>query len=278
MKPDTDGQGSDPIERAHLRDPRDRSHTMHRYAPVWEFTPLIGRYWFPVWSVHEGHEAVQRVLQYPVCLIVITAEYSRFYGVASGMSSTTLTGNGWAAGLMLTPAAGYHITGRAVDQFTDRHVDLSKTLGSEGTELTDHVRWLMSDHPDVEESHQAVIAAYEAALRRFLPIDEEGYLINEIVEYVERSSAVLRVAQICERFDLPERTLQRLVRRRLGLTPKWLIQRRRLHEATQHLRESGAPAAQLAFLLGYADQAHFIRDFKKTTSLTPGRFSAQYQT
>jgi AraC-like DNA-binding protein len=47
---------------------------------------------------------------------------------------------------------------------------------------------------------------------------------------------VVRVTQVCEQFDLSERALQRLVRRRVGLSPKWLIQRRRLHEASARLR------------------------------------------
>ena len=275
MKSDTHSQPSDPIERAHLRDPQDRSHTIHRYLPGAEFSELIGRYWFPVWSVPSGNEAVQRVLQYPVCLMVITAEYARFHGVASGISSTTLSGEGWAAGVLLTPAAGYAITGRSVDEFTDRHVELTELLEDVGTELTAHIRSFMTTHPDAEASHRAVIAAYESVLRGYLPIGEEGHLINAMVGYVENNPEVLRVGQICEHFDLPERTVQRLIRRRLGLTPKWLIQRRRLQEAAERLKESSAAAAELALLLGYADQAHFIRDFKQVTSLTPGQFAAR---
>lgn len=275
MKPDRNAQQPDPIERAHLRDPRDISHTIDRYAPGVEFTEFIGRYWFPVWSVPSGAEAIQRVLQYPVCLVVVTAEYSRFYGVVSGLSSTALAGDGWAAGVMLTAAEGHLLTGRSVDEFTDRHVDLPEVLRSNGAELTADIRSLMAEHPEAEDSHRAVMAVYEKVLRSFLPIDKEGHLVNEIVRYVESDPEVLRVAQICTHFGLSERTVQRLVRRRLGLTPKWLIQRRRLHEAAEALRQSAASTAELAFLLGYADQAHFIRDFKKVTSLTPGQFSAQ---
>ncbi|GAA5228869.1 AraC family transcriptional regulator [Paeniglutamicibacter antarcticus] len=275
MKPDTNAQRLDPIERAHLRDPQDLSHTIHRYPPQAEFTDFIGRFWFPVWSVPSGARAVQRVLQYPVCLVVVTAEYSRFYGVVSGLSTTALAGDGWAAGVMLTAAGGHRLTGRSVDEFTDRHVDLSQVLPSNGAQLTAEIRRLMAEHPAAEDSHRAVMAVYEKALRGFLPIDEEGHLVNEIVGYVESNPEVLRVAGICAHFGLSERTVQRLVRRRLGLTPKWLIQRRRLHEAAERLRESPASTAELAILLGYADQAHFIRDFKKVTALTPGQFSAQ---
>src|SRR5215210_4973931 len=87
---------SDEIERAHLKDPRDASHTMSRYPVDDEFAGLLRRFWIPVWSVPPGLEAPQKVLQYPVSLVVVSAEYARFYSVVPGLSTTTLTGEGWA--------------------------------------------------------------------------------------------------------------------------------------------------------------------------------------
>ena len=84
------------------------------------------------------------------------------------------------------------------------------------------------------------------------------------------------MAQVCAEFGLSERALQRLVRRRLGLTPKWLIQRRRLQEAAERLRTSPASLSDVAAGLGYADQAHFTRDFARVTDMTPGQFAAQH--
>ena len=50
-----------------------------------------------------------------------------------------------------------------------------------------------------------------------------------------------RVSQDCEKFGLSERSLQRLTARRIGLSPKWLIQRRRLHEAAGLLAAGATP-------------------------------------
>lgn len=83
---------------------------------------------------------------------------------------------------------------------------------------------------------------------------------------------MLRVSQVCDELGLSERSLQRLVRRRLGLHPKWLVQRRRLHEAAGRLREGSATLGAVAAELGYADQAHFVRDFTRVVGETPGQF------
>ncbi len=114
------------------------------------------------------------------------------------------------------------------------------------------------------------------ALRPLLPVDAEGELVNRVVAFVEGDREVTRVAQVCAEFDLSERALQRLVRRRLGLTPKWLIQRRRLQEAAERLRGHGPTLAEVSALLGYADQPHFSRDFTRVTGMTPGAFAARY--
>jgi AraC-like DNA-binding protein len=49
-----------------------------------------------------------------------------------------------------------------------------------------------------------------------------------------------------------------------------VIQRYRLHEAAEQLKMSSPPAlAALAADLGYADQAHFARDFKRVIGTSP---------
>lgn len=51
-------------------------------------------------------------------------------------------------------------------------------------------------------------------------------------------------------------------------------QRYRLHEAAERLAdEPGADLADLASELGYADQAHFVRDFKRPIGHPPGAYA-----
>lgn len=272
MKPDS--ARLDAIARAHLKDPRDASHRMHRYEPPGEFSGFLQWFWIPVWSVPPGQEAPQKVLQYPNSLIVVAQDYARFYGVVSGLSTTTLTGDGWAVGVACAPAAGSLIAGTSMAAFTDRAVDVGEVLGDAGRQLTDRVRTAMAPDPADPAAHATAIDAFADVLRPFLPVDDEGELVNRLVAFVESRSDVTRVAQVCQEFGLAERALQRLVQRRIGLTPKWLIQRRRLQEAAERLRTSGTSLADVAAELGYADQPHFSRDFSAVTGMTPREFAA----
>jgi AraC-like DNA-binding protein len=266
----------DPTERAHLLDASGYTPPIHRFAPDRTLTDLVRRYWMPVWSLPPGRASVQRVLQYPVCLVVVSDSYALLVGPSTGLSTTELAGTGWALGTMFQPAVGMALAGGAVDRLTDTAVPLEQAAGLDGAALAAGIREAVDGRPDEPARQQTAVALVSAALQALLPIDDEGLLVNAIVEHVEGDPRVQRVSQVCDKFAITERTLQRLTARRIGLSPKWLIQRRRLHEAAARLRGEERPdLARVAAELGYADQAHFGRDFRAVTGLTPGEFAGE---
>ncbi|GIG41709.1 helix-turn-helix domain-containing protein [Cellulomonas phragmiteti] len=267
----------DAVERAHLVDPADRTWRIDRHDVPPDLADLARRFWVPVWDVPAGVESRQQVLQYPVALLVVARDYARFYGVVSGLSTTTLTGRGWAVGVMLQPAAGALLTRDPMHRWTDRAEDLGTVLGAPGEQLVGRVRAAMDADGGGPQAQREATDAYADLLRTFLPVDDEGLLVNRVVAEVEDDPGLLRVDQLCERFGMAERALQRLLRRRTGLSPKWLIQRRRLHEAAERLRAGQVSVAQVAAQLGYADQPHLTRDFRRVTGLTPGQFAARFR-
>lgn len=142
--------------------------------------------------------------------------------------------------------------------------------------LTAPLRELMAQGPDEDEVHAACCALVEERIAGLGAPGEEDLLIDAIVEEVENDPALCEVGQLCERFGLGERALQRLTGRRLGLTPAWLIRRRRLHEAADGLRGDEDLAA-LAARLGYADQSHFTHDVRTATGSTPGELARRWR-
>nr|WP_254625240.1 MULTISPECIES: helix-turn-helix transcriptional regulator [unclassified Myxococcus] len=82
--------------------------------------------------------------------------------------------------------------------------------------------------------------------------------------------------QVAALAGLEPRNLQRRFSAAVGVSPKWVIQRYRLHEAAEQLARADAPdMASLALQLGYFDQSHFIRDFKALVGRAPGQYAAQ---
>lgn len=83
------------------------------------------------------------------------------------------------------------------------------------------------------------------------------------------------VQELAARHGVVPHTLQRLFRRYVGVGPKWVLQRYRMHEAAERmLIDPDVDLARLALELGYADQAHFGNDFHARTGRTPAAYLA----
>jgi AraC-like DNA-binding protein len=127
----------------------------------------------------------------------------------------------------------------------------------------------------------AMIAVASGLLRGRGPapdpvVDQVAGLVARITE----DTALRRVAQLAEVSGLPERKLQRLFSDYVGVSPKWVMRRARLHEAALRVDADGPASvdwAALAADLGYADQAHLTRDFTATLGVPPSRYAAAPQ-
>ena len=85
--------------------------------------------------------------------------------------------------------------------------------------------------------------------------------------------SLVRVAQVEERCGLGTRTLQRLFARYVGVHPKWVLARYRMHDVVTELDEGYAGSlADLAARYGWFDQAHFTREFTELVGVTPGAY------
>jgi AraC-like DNA-binding protein len=72
------------------------------------------------------------------------------------------------------------------------------------------------------------------ALRALSPrLDVDAAHAGAIVRAIETDHAITRVAEVSERSGIAALALQRLFRNKIGVSPKWVIQRYRLHEALE---------------------------------------------
>ena len=84
---------------------------------------------------------------------------------------------------------------------------------------------------------------------------------------------ITQVEHLVHHSGVGKRTLQRLFSEYVGVSPKWVINRYRMHEALERVAAGeSVDWTNLALDLGYFDQAHFIRDFKKLVGKTPTEY------
>jgi transcriptional regulator GlxA family with amidase domain len=101
-------------------------------------------------------------------------------------------------------------------------------------------------------------------------VDERDRLVNETCRLAEEDASLDRASDLAERVGVAPRTLERTLREYLGLSPKWLIECRRLQAAATTLYvEPDAELSRLAVELGYVDYAHFSRRYRAVLGETP---------
>jgi AraC family transcriptional regulator, transcriptional activator of pobA len=83
------------------------------------------------------------------------------------------------------------------------------------------------------------------------------------------------VSAYAENLHISLSTLNRLCRKCLGKGAKMLLQERLLIEARRRLEYTQQTSTEIAFSLGFKDQAYFSRYFKKHMSVTPGIYRAE---
>jgi AraC-like DNA-binding protein len=82
----------------------------------------------------------------------------------------------------------------------------------------------------------------------------------------------ITIVPVATKLNMSVRTLQRRLRDR-GLSFQDLVDVIRRSVAIHHVLAGESSATEIALLLGYSDQAHFTRAFKRWTGVTPRQYT-----
>jgi AraC-like DNA-binding protein len=99
-------------------------------------------------------------------------------------------------------------------------------------------------------------------------------LAERAVALAQSDHSLTRVEELAARLAVSPRTLQRHLGWVLGVSPKWVVRRARIHDALERADADQVPPdwADLAQQLGFTDQAHFTNTFTAMVGVPPGRY------
>lgn len=244
----------------------DNPIVLRRYAVAEDLQPFVRNAWFVDWDVPPDGLHVQGVLAPPAVNISVQPGEDGITGLQPRADARHLRGRSWVRGLLFRPAGFSALVGPCLHTWVDRRTPVAAVLAP-----VDALRQRFLDDPDPV----AQLRALEDWLRPHLhdTDPERRELAESIVDLIRDDRSLLDVASLAERTGRSERSLQRLLRDWVGLSPKVLIRRFRLHEAMHLLTEAPqTDLADLAYRLRYADQAHFSRDFHRVIGETPSAY------
>jgi AraC-like DNA-binding protein len=254
--------------RGILRRKLDTSHMTHgRYLPDAALAPFVEHYWSVTWDLRGQPPRLQETLPHPNVHAVVDAAGSGLFGVHTRRFVIELAGQGRVFGIKFRPGGFRPFLGRPVASLADRSIPIADVFGADGAAYTRDVLACA----DVEAC--AALAAQLLATHR-PPPDPQVERVAGIVARAAADRGLTTADALAGHCGLGLRALQRLFNDYVGASPKWVINRYRLHEAIERLAAGTAVDwTDLALSLGYFDQAHFNRDFRKLVGRSPGEFA-----
>jgi AraC-like DNA-binding protein len=233
------------------------------FPPSAPLAPFVDYYWLVAWDLAGQPAQLQRVLPYPNAHLVFDQGQSAIHGVVRGAFVRKVEGAGRVLGVRFKPGGLRPFIGHPMARLADRTAPLDELL-KVGT--LDAERRVLGQQDEL-----AMVGAAEAMLMAVLPaVDPRALLAAQAVHAAAAANGPLCAHALGAQLGIEERSLQRLFSNYVGVSPKWVIQRFRLQEATWRLgAHAPADLAALAAELGFFDQAHLTRNFTKLVGMSP---------
>jgi AraC-like DNA-binding protein len=237
-----------------------------RRCPSPEVALWIAHYWIIHWDLRGHKRQVVESLPHPNIHLIFEKDTAVVSGVHTCKFSRVLEGKGQVFGVKFQPGGFRPFLDYPVSKLADRIVPATRIFGKNLGALQEIV---LSGRDEDEK-----VRATNDFFRTRLPKpDSMIQLARDLVEKILREPEIKTVDDLANSAVVGKRRLQRIFNEYVGVPPKWVIRRYRLHELIEKINSGGQLEwAQVAADLGYFDQAHLINDFKSIVDYSPAQY------
>src|SRR5437867_5634089 len=254
--------------RGVLRGPPSAGQFTHiRRNPPSDLAPWIDHSWMVNWELSQPY--LQETLPHPNIYLLFENAKSVIAGVHTAKFSRVLEGESGVFGVKFKPGGFRPFMKASVATLLNQTVPARRIFGKDADALE---RSLSASSWEAEKMIDATNTFFRA---RAPGPDLKIELSDRIVGLILQDREIKTANGLVERTQIDKRKLQRLFHEYVGIHPKWVIRRYRLHELIEILNRGDEPDwAQTALALGYFDQAHLINDFKSIVGYPPEKYQS----
>lgn len=169
--------------------------------------------------------------------------------------------------VLFQPFGFFGITGIHSSKYINDFEDSYLIFGKEILELKERLQ--------LSSSSREVINYFNSFFIKKL--NESNFVLNpylmNTLQLAHQRKGNIAVNELCAQIGVKERKLQRLFSEQIGVSPKKYIRNIKLHSFLGLLKyKSHSSLTQLSLEAGYYDQAHLIKEFKKTVGFNPSTY------
>ncbi|MFF1763965.1 DUF6597 domain-containing transcriptional factor [Streptomyces sp. NPDC058249] len=245
-----------------------------RREPAEPLRPYLEHYWLIDWDLPQPYAS--HVVPHPSVNVVFQQyeghePFGEVSGIGLDLFTQKLEGRGRVCGIQFRPG-GFRpfAPEHPVTEWTGRRIRLPEVFPAAGTAPTAILA------PDDEDARVTALDTFLLSLKP--EPDPQADLAMALVDRIRTDRTIRHVGDFADTEGMTVRALQRLFAAYVGVGPKWIILRYRIHEALERAETSGSlDWAGLAADLGYADQAHLVRDFTATVGVPPTAYASAVQ-
>jgi AraC-like DNA-binding protein len=173
--------------------------------------------------------------------------------------------------VIFQPYGAYQLLEVHQGKCRDLCVNLTDLLGSSAKYLEEELV-----HQSCAEDIQATIEKYFlkqlTKLKKQIESDHLAHVVKKIMVYSNQHALI---EKICQREGYSISTLERHMKKIVGLSPKQFQRILRFNAALKYINQHRGQCnwSQIANIFGYFDQSHFIKEFKHFYGKTPAERS-----
>ncbi|WP_118973028.1 helix-turn-helix domain-containing protein [Taibaiella koreensis] len=190
---------------------------------------------------------------------------SGIHGQSGKSRRFSIAGSFGIFGAYLYPFALPALFGLPASLVSDEMVSLDALLGIEGRDLEAQMITAAGNRQRL----QHIVRFLEARVSRRKPDGADH--MPALIRSLQKGCTPCRVAQLAGEQFLSVRQFERQFKQASGFSPKKYLRILRFQEALR-TAGSGRSLTEVAYACGYADQSHFIYDFKAFSGHHPGFF------
>ena len=239
--------------------------TLTRYFPEVELAQLVEQFWLVKWDLELPH--TQQNLPDPNFNLYFDGLELWLTGPVSKAYRYKMSNRGRIYGVKFNIGVLLPHLKSPIAYYIDKEVPVQQAIRHDLTALKSSLKNSKTDAQVIDRFHHYLLP---------LTSPTSGALskVQSILTAIktENRAQTMNVESLAEQNNMSVRSLQRQFHTYVGLTPKWLLRKYRLHQVMSRMDLTEKKIIQLAVELDYSDQSHLVRDFKDMLGFTPEQY------